>query len=192
MIDMPCVILSGGKSSRMQQDKSLMSFDKYPSLIEYQYKKLISIFSSVYISSKNNKFDDFFPSANLILDTGTTYSPMIALESILKKFEQKIFIITVDTPFVSQKTMRNLVQHSQGFAITLAKSGDRVHNLCGVFESSLLEPVRECLQKDIHKIGYLQKIATSNIVSFDNHDEFININTREDYQRAIMLYIPLQ
>ena len=187
MIDMACVILSGGKSSRMQQDKSLMPFGKYPSLIEYQYKKLITIFSSVYISSKSNKFGDFFPPTNLILDTNTTYSPMIALEAILKKFEQKVFIITVDTPFVSSQTIHTLTKKSQDFALTLAKSGDRVHNLCGVFEPSLLEPIRECLQKDIHKIGYLQKIATSNIVGFDNHDEFININTREEYQRALVL-----
>ena len=51
------VILAGGKSSRMKQDKALLPFGDTNSLAEFQYRRLSKIFSKVYISSKNNKFD---------------------------------------------------------------------------------------------------------------------------------------
>ena len=38
--EIPCVILSGGKSSRMGEDKSLLPFSSSKTLIEYQYKRL--------------------------------------------------------------------------------------------------------------------------------------------------------
>ncbi len=184
MIKMPCVILSGGKSSRMKQDKSLMKFAKYNSIIEYQYNKLQDIFLDVYISSKNNKFDSFFPIDNLILDKSDTYSPMIALESIFNFFNSKVFIITVDTPLISKETIRVIINNSKNYKITIAQSGDKTHNLCGVFDTSLLKEVNECLKKDIHKIGYLNKVVQSNIINFENKNEFININTKEDYHKA--------
>ena len=55
--EIPCVILSGGKSSRMGEDKSLLPFGSSNSLIEYQYKRLKPYFKNLYISSKIDKFD---------------------------------------------------------------------------------------------------------------------------------------
>ena len=55
--DSIAVILAGGKSSRMQQDKALLPFGEVNSLAEFQYRRLSKIFSKVYISSKYNKFD---------------------------------------------------------------------------------------------------------------------------------------
>jgi molybdopterin-guanine dinucleotide biosynthesis protein A len=38
--EIPCVILSGGKSSRMGEDKSLLPFSSSNSLIEFQFNRL--------------------------------------------------------------------------------------------------------------------------------------------------------
>ncbi len=51
------IILAGGKSGRMKKDKSLLPFNEYNTLAEFQYRRLSKIFSKVYISTKNNKFD---------------------------------------------------------------------------------------------------------------------------------------
>jgi len=47
--------------------------------------------------------------------------------------------------------------------------------------------VEENLKNDIHKIGYLTKIIPSNIINFNN-DEFINVNNKEDYDKAVDIY----
>ncbi|HEY9190437.1 MAG TPA: NTP transferase domain-containing protein, partial [Sulfurovum sp.] len=53
----PAVIIAGGKSSRMGEDKALLPFGPYRSLAEFQYHRLSSLFETVYISAKKHKFD---------------------------------------------------------------------------------------------------------------------------------------
>ena len=166
----------------MGQDKALMKFGGYDTLIKYQYTRLANIFSNVYISSKNNKFDAFVPTENIILDTDSIYSPMVALKSIFHSINGKVFILTVDTPFIGQKTIETIIQASKDYKLTIAKTKNNTHNLCGVFDTSLIKEVNECLASDIHKIGYLHKVIKSNIVYLDDEREFFNINTFEDYE----------
>ena len=48
-----CVILAGGKSSRMGQDKTLLPFGGFETLTHYQASKFSKVFDEVFISSKN-------------------------------------------------------------------------------------------------------------------------------------------
>jgi len=58
VIDIPCVIFAGGKSSRMGEDKSLLPFSSFKTLTEFQLSRLSKIFKNVYISTKEkNKFE---------------------------------------------------------------------------------------------------------------------------------------
>jgi len=185
LLKIPCVILSGGKSSRMKEDKSFLKFSSSNSLIGYQYKRLKPYFKNLYISSKTNKFD-FLSFDKLILDKNQeTYSPILALETILEILEdEKIFIITVDTPFIKIKTIEKLINSSKNFDITIAQTS-KVHNLCGVFSKNILNMIKHMIKDDIHKINYLIKLTNYNIVEFKNEDEFLNINYKEDYTKAL-------
>ena len=181
MLDIPCVILAGGKSSRMKQDKCFLAF-KNTTLIKYQYDRLSKIFSNVYISSKTNKFD--FP-CKLILEDNSIFSPMVALQTILQK-HQEVFIISVDTPNISTSSISKLISNSNNFDITIAKTKDsKTHNLCGLFKSSINTKIDEMIKENNHKIGYLIKNVNSNIVDELNNDEFVNLNTKDDYSRLL-------
>jgi len=186
MIDIPCVILSGGKSSRMGEDKSLLPFGGYSTLIEYQYQKLSQIFSNVYISSKVDKFDFLEEKDQIIYDVNDVSSPMVALQSIFKKLSltKKLFIITVDTPLVKDDTIEKLINSSNGYDITIAKSIGKVHNLCGVFDSAIAGKIDDCIKIDMHKINYLVQNSNTNYKNFQYSKQFININTKDDYLTA--------
>jgi len=185
LLKIPCVILSGGKSSRMKEDKSLLKFSSSNSLIKHQYKRLKPYFKNLYISSKSNKFD-FLNSSELILDKNQEiYSPILALETILEQLEyEKIFIITVDTPFIKIQTIEKLINSNKNFDITIAQTS-KTHNLCGVFSKNILNIIKNIIKNDIHKINYLIKSTNYNIVEFKNEDEFLNINYKEDYIKAL-------
>jgi molybdopterin-guanine dinucleotide biosynthesis protein A len=186
-------ILSGGRSSRMGQDKSLLPFRGFETLIQYQYEKLSKIFENVCISSKEDKFDFLQDKSALILDTHSISSPMIALEAICKSAKtQKVFIITVDTPLVSTHTIQTLIDKAwkNDTKITIAKDAQgRVHNLCGVFDTSILSDIQECISQDIHKINYLVKKVGYEEIVFEDSEEFLNLNTPSDYQKAIQTHI---
>ncbi len=169
----------------MGEDKSFLPFGKYPTLIEYQYNKLSQVFSKVYISSKTDKFDF---TANLILDNEDISSPMVALQSILKKFNNKVFIITVDIPLVKQETINTLVKNSNNYDITIAADKDKIHNLCGIFSKDLLNKINTYLIDNIHKINYLIKNSKTNYINFEDSSQFININTKEEYKKALTIY----
>lgn len=181
MTNIPCVILAGGKSSRMGEDKSLLPFGQYPTLIQYQYKKLSKIFSDIYISSKTDKFDF---EANIILDNNLNYSPMVALKSILDKFQGKVFIISVDTPLVDKSTIEELINKSNSYEITIAQDKEKTHNLCGVFDTIIINQIEQYLQQDIHKINYLIKNSNTQILDFDDSFQFSNLNTKKEYQKV--------
>jgi len=181
LLDIPCVILAGGKSSRMKQDKCFLAF-KNKTLIKYQYDKLNQIFSTVYISSKSNKFNF---KCNLIVENDDIFSPMIALHTILQKHKE-VFVITVDTPSISIHSIKKLIENSNSFDITIAKTQDnKIHNLCGIFKNNINTKIDEMIKEDNHKIGFLIKSVNSKIIDGFDNNEFLNLNTKDDYLKFI-------
>lgn len=177
--DIPCVILAGGKSSRMGEDKSLIQITPNQTLIEYQFDKLSNIFSNVLVSSKEDKFKNLYP---LILDTSEIYSPMVALYTILKSIDENeyVCIVPVDTPNISQISFKILVDNIDTNEITIAKTDSKSHFLCGVFKTSIKEKIKKLLNEDNHKIKNLIEICKLNEIYFENENEFINLNSKED------------
>lgn len=182
--ELPLVILCGGKSSRMGEDKALLPFRNKTSLASYQLDRLNPFFKNIYLSSKVNKFDF---TCDIIYDEGEVYSPLIALQTILKSIKnEKVVILSVDTPFVSIETINTLIKESDSYDICVAKS-ERLHSLCGVFSKSCLKQIELMLSDDMHKVGYLLKKVKTNIINFENDDEFLNLNMKEDYLKALNL-----
>lgn len=183
--EIPCVILCGGRSSRMGEDKALLPFSNSNSLTEYQYNRLKPYFKNIYISSKVDKFDFLKnKTTNLILDKGEEYSPIVALETILESVKsEKVFIITVDTPLIKIESIKKLIDNSLEYQTTVAQT-KRTHNLCGVFDKSSLLEIKAMLNKDIHKVGFLLKNINTSYVNFPAEDEFINVNEKDDYLKA--------
>jgi molybdopterin-guanine dinucleotide biosynthesis protein A len=185
--NIPCVILAGGKSSRMGEDKSLLPFGGFDTLCEYQYDKFSKIFSQVFISAKTNKFN-FIKPKNLILDDNLEVSsPMIALKSILEYINSdKVFIVTVDTPLIKIETIKNLINNHQEYEITIAQDNQKVHNLCGVFSKKLLPQINQYIMDDLHKINFLLENSDTKNIYFEDGDQFINLNTRDEYRKALL------
>jgi molybdenum cofactor guanylyltransferase len=188
LFEITCVILCGGKSSRMGEDKALLPFSSSNSLTQYQYERLKPFFKEIYLSSKINKFN-FLEDESLILDENKEiFSPILALNTIFNKLKkQKVFIITVDTPFVSIESISKLIEESDGVDICVAQT-EKIHNLCGIFSSNISKSIDFMIENDIHKIGYLIKNNNSKIVTFPDNNEFININNQDDYKKS-KLYI---
>ena len=168
----------------MGEDKSLLPFYTSNTLIEYQYKRLKPYFKDIYISSKIDKFD-FLEKEFLILDENKEiFSPILALNTIFNKFSnKKIFIITVDTPFVSIETINELINQSNEVDICIGET-EKTHNLCGIFSSNINSFIKNMIENDIHKIFYLIKNNNHKIIHFDNNDEYININNKNEYIKA--------
>ena len=79
-----CVILAGGKSSRMGRDKTLLPFGGFATLTHYGAHKFGRIFERVFVSSKFEKFDPPLP---LIKDAD---AKEISQLNLARAYEKKV------------------------------------------------------------------------------------------------------
>jgi molybdopterin-guanine dinucleotide biosynthesis protein A len=182
------VIVAGGKSSRMLKDKALLPFGDCSSLAEFQYKRLKQLFSEVYISSKENKFDF---EVNIIKDVNKVSSPLVALISIFDTLDcDEIFILSVDSPFVSKEIILKLYESSTESAdIIVAESKEGVEPLCAIYRRSFLAEAKRALTKEKHRLQSLFDDLKIRKVLIDNTDCFMNLNYPEEYEKAKLLII---
>jgi len=189
MLDIPCVIFAGGKSSRMGEDKALLPFSSYKTLTEFQLSRLQKIFKTVHISCrKKNKFD--FP-ASFIEDIqkGDIFAPTLGFVSIFQTIkENKFFAISVDTPFISIEEIKKLVEFDGlSYDAIIAKTEEGIHPLCGIYSRSLLKNFEDMVLHDNHRLGLLLKNANTKYVNFSDSKAFLNLNHPSDYQKALTL-----
>lgn len=175
------VILCGGKSSRMGQDKSLLKIQG-KTLAELMQDKLTPHFKEIFFSLKEPKFDF---KANIIQDKPyKTYSPMLALYSILECFDDEfVFIIAVDFVRFSFKELERLsVFLEQDYRIIIPQTKDFKHSLCGFYHSSLAPLCKEFLDQDKHKISLLFSQVSTQCVPFESEEAFLNLNFYAQFQ----------
>lgn len=187
-LDAVAVIVAGGKSSRMQQDKALLPFASYNSLAEYQYRRLSKIFSKVYLSSKVNKFDF---DAEVIEDIYEESSPLVALVSVFEQLKvNECFFLSVDTPFVDEESIEKLYfEAKEEFDVVVAHSVKGLEPLCAIYrDSSLLEAKRR-VEMNNHRLNAFIASLTYQTVEIEKEDVFMNLNYPEDYAKAKKLLI---
>ena len=185
--NLACVILAGGKSSRMERDKTLLPFQGYPTLCEYQYRRMQKIFSHVYISTKDSRKFDF--DADFILDGAEAFAPTYALKRILESVKEPyLFVMAVDMPFLSEETVNTLIEaFDPAYDAVIAREGRIVHTLCGIYNKSILPRFEEAVKADKHKLQLLLQEAHTRYVTIDDPRSFVNLNYPHEYEEALTL-----
>ena len=180
--NIPLVIFAGGKSSRMGKDKALLPFGEYDTLSEFQHKRLSKLFKKVYISAKENKFDF---KTNIIEDKYKDNSPLVGIISIFETLNiDKVFILSVDAPFVNKEVIDKLINSNNRFDAVVAKSKSGVQPLCGVYKRSILPIAQEHLKNKNHRLNNLLKKVETQFVPFEDDTLFLNLNHPHEYERA--------
>ena len=181
------VIFAGGKSSRMGKDKALLPFGKYASLSEFQYKRLNTLFSHVYLSAKENKFDFDCP---VITDKYDENSPLVGILSIFETLEvEEVFILSVDAPFVSQAVIEAIYKEkNEESEVIVAQSPNGTQPLCGIYKKSILTLAYQQLEKNNHKLHDLLSLAKTLYVPFREDKPFTNLNHPKEYKEALKTF----
>ena len=188
---MVCVLFAGGKSSRMGKNKALLPFDDKESLARYQYERLEKIFERVYLSTKDAGLFDHFD-ANVIEDEigKEVYAPTAGFVNVFNhlRAETMIFVLSVDTPFVGNAIIdKCMAVRDDDYDAIIVRTPGGIHPLCGIYSRSLEEPLMKMLQEDDHKLGQLLKNAKVHYIDIEDEDALLNMNTPEDYDKALKI-----
>ena len=182
--DVACVILSGGKSSRMGKDKALLPFGGFDTLTQFQVDKLKKEFAEVYISCKSR--DKFNFEANFIEDDSSfeDSAPFIGILSALKELEHEwIFVLSVDTPFFEISHIRSLYTLiDDDTSAIVSRSSDGNQPLCAMYKKDTVEIFENLIKEKKYRFLNLFEKISVKFVDFLDNEAFTNLNTPEEYQ----------
>ncbi|MCE3036337.1 molybdenum cofactor guanylyltransferase MobA [Helicobacter sp. faydin-H20] len=187
-MNIPCVILCGGKSSRMGSNKALLPFGE-KTLLQYQFQKMQKIFSQVYIASKQDFFN--FPCIKDNPLENTLYTPLLALESAFLSLDsEKIFFICVDTPLVPPSLIISLLTQAQKNThdIFYIKTPEKEHYLTAIWHKNTLSNIQNALKNQKYKIKNILQECKIFELNHDNDKDLSNLNTPHDYQLILREY----
>jgi len=189
MFDIPCIILAGGRSSRMGEDKALLPFSTHKTLTEFQLFRLSKIFKEVYISCKSRDKFDF--EANFIEDipNSSVFAPTVAFLSIYKFLQvENFFVISVDSPFVSILEIEKIMEKDiSSLDASVAKTENGLEPLCGIYHRSLEELFQKRFKQNKHKLINILENSNVKYIYFENSNSFANLNHPHEYEEALLL-----
>ena len=174
------LILAGGKSQRFGEDKTLIKYGDHATITHFLFERLSEIFECVKVSAKNQKFNPPLP---LLIDDFSEFCPLFVLANLDKTFNSPVFIIAADMPFVAKSTIETLLSNSH--QICLAQDDENTHYLCGVFDPSVAKIARNLVQNGEKRIKSLVQICDTKIIKFDDSKQFLNINTKQDWEKVL-------
>ncbi len=183
--DVACVILAGGKSSRMGEDKALLPFGGFDTLTEFQLSKFKPYFKDIYISTKSK--DKFNFDANFIEDDPSykESAPLVAIKSILDQIDQEFaFILGVDLPFFRYEEFKKLYKGLEETKSTIiAKSQYGLEPLSSIYHKSIISILEELIEQKRFAFANLFERITIKEICFEQQDCFINLNDKDIYYK---------
>ncbi len=187
MIAMQCIIFAGGKSSRMGENKALLPFGGYDTLLAYQYARMSQLFTQVSISVKSRDLIDF--PCHIIEDgvDNATFAPTAGFVALFDALQHdRVFVLSVDAPFVSHNEIVALLEHDRSeYGATVARTPSGIHPMCGIYHRNLHETFKSMLQEGNHRLGKMLYASRTCFVDFESDEAFTNINHPHEYEAAL-------
>jgi molybdopterin-guanine dinucleotide biosynthesis protein A len=184
------IVLAGGSSSRMGEDKSLLKLNR-KSLVEYSIDALKPLCDKVIISSNNLIYD--FTGCEVWPDELPEQAPIIGIYSCLKRSETEINIfLSCDMPLMSSLMIRYLLTKSADFVITVpVHDNGQIEPLCGIYKKSSIDVLKSFIDRGNYRLNECIRAASSQLVAVDSQipcnspNLFHNINTPTDYDSIL-------
>ena len=183
------VILAGGESRRMQQDKMALKFGRQ-TLLESAVERFSKSFDTVLISVADPaKYPEI--KARRVVDIVKGCGPIGGLyASLMNTNEEGIFLVAADMPFADPEAAKRIMELVGDCDICLTvDSRLRYEPLFTYYKKTLLKQVEDAVASGNYKLAALMDKAKLRIVtkaelgSLWDEKLLLNINYPEDYER---------
>lgn len=189
------VILSGGRSSRMGTNKSLLKLGE-STVIEQIIDEVQSCTDEICIIS-NQPQDYRFLNKTIYTDRYKDKGPLAGIESALYHSNADVFVFAAcDMPFINREVYKYLLNSLKGYDAVVPAYDDQLHPLSGIYTKNILPKIQGQLDKDQLKVkGFFDQIKVNYIKDFDDISDsvlekhFFNMNTPPHYEHAKFLML---
>ena len=178
------VVLAGGESSRMGEDKSLLVF-KEQALIQYSLDALKPFCNDIFISTNkaiHNKF-----SCKTISDFHSKIGPIAGIYSALKHSNTDfVMILPCDSPMVKPQFVQYLISEiNEATKAIVPQYGGHLEPLFAIYHKSIVGIIEEQIAKEDYKLVHLLERINAKVIEVQERSCFVNINTPEDYKACL-------
>lgn len=179
------LLLSGGASQRMRQDKAALDYRGEPQLLR-AWRLLESVTEHAFVSVRENQRDDALRAGlPQIVDSYDAVGPVAGILSAQERHPEAAWLVLAcDLPLLDSDTLRRLIdaRDPQAFATVFASSHDGLPEpLCAIWE-----PRSHALLRQRYENGSYcprKALMQSNIVLLAAPgDALDNVNTPEERQ----------
>jgi len=189
------IVLAGGRSSRMGQDKALLPFGGTTLLNRICCRLLEDSWDVIVVAESESHFRDagLAEGVQIVGDLYPGMGPMGGIVTGLRAAGEGIHaVVGCDMPRVSNDLLRLLLDGAHGHDAAVPELGSRLEPLCAAYDAGCvgrLEPEiragRLSLQHALRTLN-INIVPESSIRSIDpDLVSFTNINTPEEYRDAV-------
>ena len=190
-----CVILAGGKGSRLDGAGKLnQKIGKY-TMLDIVYKKIETQFDiiAINVKSKNTFTSKIYQ--NITYDYfDEDIGPLAGIHSAMKFTNSKLgknsllITVPVDTPFLPGDLYKKLMLEykKSKSQIVVAKSNGKRHPTIALWQSNLVNTLEKKISENVRKIDHFSSYYSTTFVEWNNKeiDPFFNINDYNDLKYA--------
>lgn len=193
MENMTGVILAGGKSLRMGQDKAFLTLES-KALVDSLCQLLYRLFPQVVIVT-NSPIKCLSLNADIVTDI---YPHMGALGGIFTGLvfssHPYSFVVACDMPFVSERLVKYMAGLKDGYDVVIPEGEAGLEPLHAIYSKNCLKPIKRLLKENNLKIIdffpalRVRKVKKEELKPFlETVPALFNINTPADYEQAVRI-----
>ncbi len=180
------IVLAGGESSRMGEDKSQMLISEQQ-LIEFSLNALKPFCQELIISSNKEVHKSY--GFKTISDKQNKIGPISGIQSALANSKTDyIIILPCDSPMVKQAFVEFLISKIDNEIDALVpKYQNHLEPLFAIYHKRILPIVDQQIAKQDYRLTNLLKQIRTETFEVQDRSCFVNINTPEDYKNYLSL-----
>jgi len=195
-VDFDAFILIGGRSSRFGSDKALADLGSV-NLAENAARLIGEIQGCgnvTFVSANETQFADAQMPLNVVADKNPGLGVWSGFQTALAASKRKMtFVLACDLPLLSKNLLERLVETARDASVIAAvplQPDGRLQPLCGIYRTKpVLAAVNAKIASNEHLpslISFVREIGAAVVEpdKTDAPDEFLNVNTREDLEKA--------
>ena len=195
-MNLSAVILAGGQSRRMGQDKAWIQFDGQPLISRALSAVRSSGITEVFISGRDGS-DYSLLGCPVLLDRETGLGPLAGIERALEATRASLMLVlAVDLPRMTGGFLRKLADSCEPLIGAIPKLGGQLEPLAAIYPRRCRDIARDCLLKgqraarDFAEVCLRERAAKifevlpEDVQCFDNWNSPSDVSTPESMSNA--------
>ena len=179
------IVLAGGKSERMKQDKSMLLLNGRP-MIQHVCDQLRNHFDHVLVSANDGEKYSFL-GLTIIPDRAPDQGPLMGITSALEASgSDRNLVIACDIPEIDIPLARRMLAESEGHDVVVPRTKEKkLEPLFAVYRKSVLRVMKKVLSSGERRVKAVFDHCDVKYVDLPDTERLNNLNTIEEYEAYI-------